>query len=459
MSFDWQGARIQQGDLVPGDAYAVAQLGAQLRKTADMIKAQAAALRNLTDGDGWDADSGKAFVEKVGSTADLLQQAWGRYDEAAAALGATVRAAHPGDVMTWASGTEWASTLELAQVNGQDALRRGKDADAESASAQRQIDHADGCTTDGGPDTSPAAMRIHDQKSSADADVLAAGRDLQAAIDLRDRQGRAVADAIRHFIDHDGLKNPTHHWWDVDWKNLIADIGHVAGVIAGVAGILALCLSWVPIVGEVLGAIALVAGAVALVCDTISALDGKGNWFDVAIDVVGLLSCGAGRALGGLAKGARGLETFNGLRAAGTPLTEALSQAGLKAGDVLPFKAGGMKLFLNTLKNFGEGMSTGPFKDIAELGGKGVKWSPRLPGMHELGPNLGKGAGWKLHLGGWGNATFPLALGLTNLQIPSDFSSWEPGWMNVNLWKGGKIPGTGWLHPNDWNLTIPAWSK
>lgn len=145
-TFDWQGARIQQGDLVPGDPSSVAQLGAQLRATADMIQKQAAALRNLTDGDGWDADSGRAFAEKVGSTADLLQKAWGRYDEAATALGTRVRAAHPGDVMAWKSGTEWASTLELAQVNGGDALRRGKDADAESASTQRQIDHANSCT-------------------------------------------------------------------------------------------------------------------------------------------------------------------------------------------------------------------------------------------------------------------------------------------------------------------------
>ena len=53
---------------------------------------------------------------------------------------------------------------------------------------------------------------------------------------------------------------------------------------AAILGVLALALSWVPVLGEVLGALALIASVVALVCDTVSALDGKGTWLDVAID-------------------------------------------------------------------------------------------------------------------------------------------------------------------------------
>ncbi|MEZ0110860.1 hypothetical protein ABH920_004875 [Catenulispora sp. EB89] len=463
-SFDWQGAVVTQGDLVPGDPYQVAALGKRFRATADAINQQAANLRNLVNGQGWDSDSGRAFADQVGQTADLLQKAFGRYNEAADALGSNVRPSGPHDEVSWRSGTEWASTLELAQVKAQDALNRGKSADADSQSAQRQITNAqanalpsptpgapptpnvnpDPVNTPGANGMTPAEQKAHNDKAAADAVLNQAGADIQHAIDIRDSEGRAVAGAINDFINTDGLKNPTHHWWDIDWAGLVADIGHIAGAIAGVAGILALCLSWVPIVGEVLGAIALVAGAVALVCDTISALDGKGNWFDVAIDVVGLLSCGAGRAIGNAAKASRGLELFNAARAGGKGITEALDGIkGLDMGakDILQLKNGATSIFKIGLKNFGEGLGTGPFKDVGDafkdLKAGNLDW--HFPGMSGLGPNLASGAGWKFGLAGWSNATFPLGLGLTNMQIPENFKPWEPGFIGVNLFHSNNI--------------------
>ncbi|MEY9930684.1 hypothetical protein ABH926_005331 [Catenulispora sp. GP43] len=465
-SFDWQGAVVTQGDLIPGDPYQIAALGKRFRDTANAIDQQAANLKSLVSDQGFDdSDSGRAFAKQVGDTADLLQKAFGRYNEAADALGTNVRPSGPHDEVSWRSGTEWASTVELAQVKAQDALNRGKAADADSQSAQRQIHtaqanalpsptpgaaptppnpHPDPTNTPGSNGMTPAEQKAHNDKAAADALVAKAGADIQHAIDIRDREGKAVAGAINDFINTDGLKDPAHHWWDIDWATVIADIGHIAGAIAGVAGILALALSWVPVVGEVLGAIALVAGAVALVCDTISALDGKGNWFDVAIDVVGLLSCGAGRAIGNMAKASRGMELFNAARAGGKGITEALDGVkGLDMGakDILQLKNGTTSIFKIGMKNFGEGLGTGPFKDVGEafskLKGGNVDWS--FPGMSGLGPNLAGGAGWKFGLAGWSNATFPLGLGLANLQIPENFKSWEPGFMGPNVFHGNHL--------------------
>ena len=325
--------------------------------------------------------------------------------------------------------------------------------------------HPDPTNTPGANGLTPAEQKAHNDKAAADAVVNKAGADMQHAIDIRDGEGKAVAGAINDFINSDGLKNPTHHWWDVDWKDLVADIGHIAGAIAGVCGILALALSWVPIVGEVLGAIALVAGAVALVCDTISALDGKGNWFDVAIDVVGLLSCGAGRMLGTAAKLSKGAEAFNVARAGGKGISEALEMSDMSAKDVLALK-NGSSVFKVARSEFGKGLTTGPFKDvigkIGDLKAGNLKFE--APSLTSFGPNFAKEAGWKFHLAGWSNSTFPLGLGLANLQIPENMSSWEPGFMNVNLFKSDQVPswvpgiggdhaGLGWMHAGDWNAT------
>ena len=62
-SFDWQGAVVTQGDLIPGDPYQVAALGKRFRDTADAINAQAANLRNLVSSQNFDdSDSGRAFA-------------------------------------------------------------------------------------------------------------------------------------------------------------------------------------------------------------------------------------------------------------------------------------------------------------------------------------------------------------------------------------------------------------
>lgn len=311
-SFDWQGARYNQGDLIPGNPTSVATLGKQLRDAADEIQKQVANLRGLINGHGFDSDSGRAFQGQIGDAADNLSKVHSRYDEAAKALGTTVRAASPKSDMTWAGGTEWASTLELAQVKVQDALRRGKIADAESSTAKKQIDTANAqaaanpphpAAPAGQPD--PALTRLHGQQQQADSDLQQAWGDIVTAKNLRDDQGRAVAKAIRDVIDHDGLKDH-HGFWDTV-GNIVAEVGHIMGAISAVCGVLAVICSFIPglqVLAGVLGTISLVTGLVALGCDTISALDGKGTWLDVGIDVLGCLSFGAGRVLGEGAKGA-----------------------------------------------------------------------------------------------------------------------------------------------------------
>ena len=228
-SFDWQGARYTQGDLIPGNPTQVATLGKQMRDAADEIQRQVANLRGLIQGHGFDSDSGRAFQEQIGDAADNLSKIYSRYDEAAKALGTTVRAASPKSDMTWASGTEWASTLELAQVKVQDALNRGKTADSESTSAQKQIDTANAQAASnphpaapaGQPD--PAMTRLTGQKQQADGDLQQAWSDIVTAKNLRDAEGRAVASAIRDAIDHDGLRGH-HGLWDI-----VAEVGHIAG--------------------------------------------------------------------------------------------------------------------------------------------------------------------------------------------------------------------------------------
>src|SRR5437764_61504 len=103
------------GDHIKIDTGLLADMGTQLgkmRDAADEIQRQVSNLRGLIDGHGFDSDSGKAFQGQIGDAADNLAKVHNRYDEAAKALGTTVRPSSAQSDMSWGSGTEWASTVE-----------------------------------------------------------------------------------------------------------------------------------------------------------------------------------------------------------------------------------------------------------------------------------------------------------------------------------------------------------
>ncbi|WP_406439262.1 hypothetical protein OHB00_29890 [Streptomyces sp. NBC_00631] len=439
---DWQTARYDDKEFTPGDPYEVARLGKRISDTAKLIEEQAGKLRNLVDGNGWDSDAGKAFTAKTGDTVKLLGQSHQRYAAAGAALGSSV----PYEPIADQVRENWATALNHAQNRVRAALKKAAAADTDSSNYQKQIDQHPS-----GDDNHPDKQKLKRQKEASDGELDAAKRELRAALDYRDTQAGYAAKAIRDAIDHDGLKDPKHHWWD-DWKDWVATIGHWAGAIAGVLCLLALVLSWVPILGEVLGALALIASVVALVCDTVSALDGKGTWLDVAIDVVGVLSFGAGRVLGTTfkeaataARGSSALREFLNLRGLGVgeKLAGEIAQAnsGVKAGKIAEALAKGPDSVLPRMKSIVKESVNfkAYFSDIrtavAERGAEDPILTKDLPKWRGLSDSVFKGKAWSA--GGLYAASqvLPLGAGIVNL---APAAGWEPTSIERNQFDGLK---------------------
>jgi hypothetical protein len=413
----------------------VAALGKEYRDTADAIRKQAASIRNLVNGQGWDSDSGREFQKTAGDAADKLEKAFNRYDAAANALGTTV--AYPPSTGTWAM------SLAYAQQLAKDAIRRGQEAQHNSKTAQNQIDQHNQQQANQPPPppgTPPAGpdhvlTKLNDTKAGYDTDLAQAEKDLQHAREIRDQQANKFADAIVNAYDHDGLKDG---FWDKvgdvvdDIKNFVEDaaqvVGHWAGVAASILGVLALAFSWVPVLGEVLGALAAVASVVALVCDVINALDGRGTWLDVGIDVLGVVSCGSGRLLGNLAKGEKFISVLNGLKGTrGLSKAMRFASAGEAAGITggkaaklatanryiadLPKSGVGRYLAMGTAavtpKLYVDGIKEG-----AETFGK-LGFKDALKGGIANYPTSLMTTGGKLRYFAWG--TVPVALGYANL--------------------------------------------
>ncbi|MFD0630748.1 putative T7SS-secreted protein [Catenulispora yoronensis] len=224
MAIDWDHEVYNSGDNIPGDPEQVAALGRDYRDTADAIRKQAAAIRNLVNGQGWDSDSGREFQKTSGETADKLEKAHSRYDAAANALGTGV--AYPPSTATWAM------SLAYAQQLAKDAIRRGQEAQANSRTAQHQIDQHNQQQADlpppppGAPPAGPDHVlgKLNDTKSGYDADLAQAEKDLQHARDVRDQQANKFADAIVGAYNNDGLK-------DGFWTKVGAAVEDIAQVV------------------------------------------------------------------------------------------------------------------------------------------------------------------------------------------------------------------------------------
>ena len=274
---DW--APLAASDPTPGDPDGVADLAAHYSDTASAIRTAVDALRRIhKESDEWDSKSGDEFRSKTKDTADSIDRAYDRYSKTAKAL------------------SSYAGRLRTVQKRADDLLDQARACEDDVHSAKCQLDAA----TD----------EERDAKQSTYHDAQQALETLRGKLgpirEEWDDAGHDAADDIDDVMDSDDLNDST---WD-NISGAISAIADLAGVIASIAGVLALVLAFTPL-GPILGAIALVAGVIALLGHGALALGGKGDWMTVALDAVGVLSFGAGRALTsagkGLAVAARGL--------------------------------------------------------------------------------------------------------------------------------------------------------
>src|SRR5690606_27976072 len=134
--------------------------------------------------------------------------------------------------------------------------------------------------------------------------VSQAKKDLIEVERRRDAAAKTAKDAIVAIHKSGGLKDGH---WDNWGSKLTKIVQKIASTVALVAGVLALAVSWIPVVGQalaaVLGAIALVATVVSLVCNIVLLANGEGSWVDLGLDVLSLATFGLGRLVGAAGKG------------------------------------------------------------------------------------------------------------------------------------------------------------
>jgi hypothetical protein len=202
--------------------------------------------------------------------------------------------------------------LEQARQAEADLRRAAEGIAAMEAHARREEQRAeahDAADADSPPyNAQPwSGPDFHGLQDDAHADMAAARRLLEQAVDLRDRAAERAEDEIGDAID-DGLENEGGLFagirrgatWFVD--NLpIEELATVAGVVA--AGLALAVLLSIPGPGWLASA-ALVAGLVSFGLDTVLFAAGDKDWQSWALSAFGVALGGAGAVAGRLAQGA-----------------------------------------------------------------------------------------------------------------------------------------------------------
>lgn len=241
-------------------------------------------LNKIHDLDGYRSQAVSKLQEMSKDTADDISKAKDRYAKTATALLA------------------YASTLREAKDDADKAIalihQRQGDADAAAKAATTAHTAAHNAKPEDASTANRSASEADDASRSANAALQAAHQAWYDARDKKDAAAQKAVDAIVDVVDHhnNGLKNPG--FWD--------KVMDVISTIGDIAGVLAIFLSWVPILGQVLVVIALVASVIKLVDSIVKFANGEGSFLDIVGAAVGVaLSLFGGRIFAFLGKAAR----------------------------------------------------------------------------------------------------------------------------------------------------------
>jgi hypothetical protein len=305
--YQWEPLGLDS-DPVPGDPAQIGQEARHLSSVAEQITSQVAELRKIASDNVECGQHADVIRSSAGNLAGQLDKVVGRYQKVSSALNG------------------WIPDLERAQSMSIQALNQAE-GPYKQLSTPALLPSGDNLTAQQKQDI----QNYHTAMNQAQDELNAAKNLLNQATTLRDNSASYYAGLINRACD-DAVKDS---WWDEfedwvsEWAWLIKDICTGLEILATILAVLALIFSgvgWIVLLGVILTAVAL-AGRVML------AVTGNGSWFDVAMDVLALLSFGAGsimtKVLGKLVDAM--VDTAKGMEAA--KVADLLDQFGDIAGD------------------------------------------------------------------------------------------------------------------------------
>ncbi|MEU1268157.1 putative T7SS-secreted protein [Streptomyces sp. NPDC005799] len=251
---DW--APLAEADPVPGDPEGIRREVTHMKKVAEKLRTQAAAMQAIADCDGLKGKYADELGDKARGLGRRLNLAEHRYRKVIGQL------------------SDWADDLETAQRKADRALDEAKDAQhvIDARKPADDTEQSTGKSHKGEASTDPGVAR-------AKEDLEAARRKMNSAVSFCDERADHYASKIRSSIDDDMEDS----WWnevkawvgDADWLETVADWLSNACTFLSIAAI------FFPALGVVAGILTGIVFGIHL----LMAVTGNGSWFDVITDI------------------------------------------------------------------------------------------------------------------------------------------------------------------------------
>jgi len=254
-------------------------------------------------------------LKAIGEEHEMTSKAVDALRDSSKSVGEDIDKARERYQKTAAALLTYGAALRTAQDKANTAISlittRQGEADAAHRASTKAHDNASTATDADKSTAQTAATKAQTAATEADGALHAAQQQWRDALDEKNNAASTAITAIVDVVDkhNNGLKDS---WWD-DWGSALFSI---LKTICDYAGILAIFLSWVPVLGQILLVLAAVGAVLDLIDSIIKVVNGEGSWGDVFLAAVGaVLTLAGGKLIELAAKGAKGMVVLKGAEA------------------------------------------------------------------------------------------------------------------------------------------------
>lgn len=281
-----------------GDPDLLESKASHYAEIADAITRSVTTLRKVHGIEGMTSKAVDAIRDKAEQVANDIDKARDRY------------------VVTASSLTTYSRRLRLAQDAANTAIMHINTKQEAANHAHSALTRAFQTAEASTPDTKDADHRLQttaqDGADTADQELAVARKAWHDALEDKNTAAGVAISAITEVVS--GKKN--HGLADGLWDDFVgSDFFKILKTVCDWAGVLAIFLSWVPILGQFLIVLAAVGAVLAIVQAAVKLSEGKGSWGDLIFAVgIGVLTVFGRKifaVLGENARGAVALKTFS----------------------------------------------------------------------------------------------------------------------------------------------------
>lgn len=284
-----------QWEELDGEPGTVEAKGRTYTELADAITRSVQALQQIVDDTNTTAKSMEKTRKLAGEVREEIEKAKDRYSYTGEAL------------------TTYGAALRSAKDEADPAARALKTLRGELETAQAAAATAAATLDDLPKDASDADVAEARQAERARGDVVS---DLQSQISNAEAQwnsghgdkvtaARSAVSKIEEVVTGDKVNGLKDSGWD-KFKNVVKGVYKVFKIICDIAGVLAIFLSWVPILGQVLLVLAAIGAIISIVESIVKFSRGEIGFGAMLLGVgLGVMGLFGGKAIGSIAKYAK----------------------------------------------------------------------------------------------------------------------------------------------------------